>query len=587
MLDSDTLPVDHAGNSELARPRKFPWWLGGLMVPPLAGVGVAYLQGIETWKGLCGGSAVALAWLGWLAWRDVQRQRALSTVQDRIEEAWTCHAKGEGNKAEELLTQAVSLAVRKMGRFDLVTLACLHTLGNLYRLRNDPKGAASCYDQALPIYQRILPEAHPARAAFHGHRAANYQALQRPEEALTEARRSAELWSKQPGQALAWSEALTALGTLAEAQNLDDEALHAYSEALRILRETLPVQDLRVVSAMGRLGGLYIKLRRWQESEAFLEYVVGQYRVQTDVAPERFVEALLDLVQLRLAQERPADSEALLVEALVLLQRRIGPKEKPLAKILDAYKQLVAQHSGEAQTHYGLANLVLIFCGERERLRSTLEKFPHYVDTRDATGWGPLHWASFIGRDDIIHYLLQRGAHLSLEGDQVSPLHVAAAWGKRECLLALLDADADPNTLDSSGWTPLFWCAYGGQTKLLELLLKRGADPNQADPEGRSPLHVAAAQGNLAAVAALVSSGARLTAKDRQGLTPLHGAAQHGHLAVCECLVFNGASLEVRSVAGKSPLQQAADSRHRLLHRVLKRLSRQGLGKNRAPVMLG
>ncbi|MBS2040152.1 ankyrin repeat domain-containing protein [bacterium] len=585
MLDSDTIPVDHAGNSETgAKFKGPPLWVIGMIAPPVLGTGAAYAQSNgnhqTTLIGLGAGVGLSVVWVAWLALKDARRVSLARQLQDQIEDAWTSHAKGESQRAEELLKECVKLAGSKLGRYDLVTLACLHTLGNLYRLREDHAGANSCYEQALPIYQKTLPRTHPARASFHAHRAMTFISMGNLEEAMREAQESVTLYRECGGQEFALADACSLVGRLANQRDENELALQSYSEALELVRRRLPIQDPRVLSAMGNLCRIYVKLRMFHESEKFLVQLVAEHRAQPDLQPENHLDALLDLAWTRLEQGRAEECEPLLVEALELLQTRVGPKERPLQKVLDAYKRITQDSVAAASTTHGLVNLMLVFCGEREKLRQTLEKFPLWMNARDATGWGPLHWATFVGRDDIVRWLLQKGAEVSRPEDRVHPLHVAAAWGKRESLLELLDAGADLNARDPRGWTPLFWCAFAGKTKLMEALIKRGADVNLRDDHGRTPLHVAAEAGHLSTVAALVGSGARLTAKESaQGRNPLHLAAVRGNLAVCECLVYNQGDLSARDEGGKNPVELARDGQHRLLHRVLRRLTRAGLGR--------
>lgn len=585
--DSDALPVDHAGNTEEKAGRKgIPPWVLGVVAPPLLTTGGAYYYAAgdrgQTLVGLGIGVGVSVVYVAWVAWSDYRRFKVACRLQDMIEDAWTAYAKGEAPRAEDLLKETVKLSGQELGKYDLVTLACLHTLGNLYRVRQDPVGANQCYEQALPIYQKILPESHPGRGAFHGHRARAYQALGKLAEALAEAQRSVEILRQHPSQGLALADACSLLGQLAAEIDDNELALQSYSEALETLRRLLPENDPRLLSALGSLSRMYIKLRRFHESEAYLLELLTHHRKRPEEQPEEFLEGLLDLAWLRLEQQKFAEAEPLLVEGLEVLQYRVGPKDRFLQKVLDAYRKMSKETAVDAQATHGLVNLLLIFCGERERLRQTLERFPLWMNARDGTGWGPLHWASFIGREDIVRWLLQKGAQLSNPEDKVSALHVAAAWGKRECLLELLDQGADVNARDPRGWTPAFWCAFTGRVKLLELLLKRGADVQARDDQGRTALHVAAEQGHLGAVAALVGAGGSVTAKDYlAGQSPLHRAACRGHLAVAECLVFNQGELGAKDENGKTPLELARDRNHRLLSRVLKRLAKAGLGRGR------
>ncbi len=588
MLDSDTLPVDHDGNSE-GPSRKFPPWLLGVVLPPLVGTAAGHAQEpSRLLVGLAGGVGVSVLWVAAVAWRDYRRVRVARQIQDEIEDAWTAHAKGESARAEDLLRATVKLAGEKLGRYDLITLACLHTLGNLLRLRRDHAGANSCYEQALPIYKKILPSRHPARAAFHQHRAETLEELGRTDEALEQVELACGIYRELGNQEFALADACSLLGRIATTHNQDDLALKAFSEALELLRTRLPVNDPRVLQAMSNLCRVYAKLRRFQESEKFLLELVEQHRQQPDLQPENFLDSLIDLSSLRLEQSRQSDAEPLLVEALQLLQTRVGPKERPLQRILEAYRRITRESNlVDISTTHGMVNMVLVFCGEREKLRQTLEKFPLWMNARDSTGWGPLHWAAFVGREDIIRWLISKGAEVNRPEDPVSALHIAAAWGKRECVLELLEAGADLNVKDPKGWTPVFWCAFSGRHKLLEVLIKRGADVNVRDDHGKTPLHIAAEQGHLAAVATLVGSGAVVMAKEADGASPLHLAARRGNLAVCECLVFNQGDLNARDGQGKNAIELARHHQHRLLHRVLRRLQRAGLGRGRVARLAG
>lgn len=60
------------------------------------------------------------------------------------------------------------------------------------------------------------------------------------------------------------------------------------------------------------------------------------------------------------------------------------------------------------------------------------------------------------------------------------PLMVAAANGHIETVKALLDAGADINAEDVTGWTALHAGAFNGDAPLVSLLLARGAVPSKA-----------------------------------------------------------------------------------------------------------
>ena len=80
---------------------------------------------------------------------------------------------------------------------------------------------------------------------------------------------------------------------------------------------------------------------------------------------------------------------------------------------------------------------------------------------------------------------------------QETPLHVAADWDLPLTCQVLLDAGADPNALDSNGYTPLVWAIrlqnpLTSSVPTVRVLLKGGADPNLRSPKGWIALDYAA-----------------------------------------------------------------------------------------------
>lgn len=71
------------------------------------------------------------------------------------------------------------------------------------------------------------------------------------------------------------------------------------------------------------------------------------------------------------------------------------------------------------------------------------------------------------------------------------PLMVAAANGRLDAVKALLDAGADANAEDWSGWTALHAGALNGDPAIITLLLTRGAIPSPSRWFIKSPASIA------------------------------------------------------------------------------------------------
>ncbi len=84
----------------------------------------------------------------------------------------------------------------------------------------------------------------------------------------------------------------------------------------------------------------------------------------------------------------------------------------------------------------------------------------------------------------------------------------AAGQGQCEQVRRLLEAGADLQTINKSGWTALHCAAHGGNVCTLSLLLNRGADVQAHTREGATALTLAAWLGGPEAVRLLLDWGA-------------------------------------------------------------------------------
>lgn len=119
------------------------------------------------------------------------------------------------------------------------------------------------------------------------------------------------------------------------------------------------------------------------------------------------------------------------------------------------------------------------------------------------------------------------GAH---SRDGWTALHLAAHYGRRPAMEALLHAGADVRALSANplGNTALHAALANGQTEAAALLLESGASIDTRDAHGHTALHLAAEDGNLAAVRLLLSRGADPQTRNNEGLTPLDFAMKNG-----------------------------------------------------------
>jgi DNA-binding winged helix-turn-helix (wHTH) protein len=101
-------------------------------------------------------------------------------------------------------------------------------------------------------------------------------------------------------------------------------------------------------------------------------------------------------------------------------------------------------------------------------------------------------------------------------------------------------AGADINGLDtrsnSNGRRPLNWAAIRNDTAMIAALLDAGADINSANLTGFTPLHHAAEAGSKEAVTLLIAKGANLSLRNRYEQTPEQTANAANHAEIAEML---------------------------------------------------
>ncbi|KAK7495461.1 hypothetical protein BaRGS_00013400, partial [Batillaria attramentaria] len=134
----------------------------------------------------------------------------------------------------------------------------------------------------------------------------------------------------------------------------------------------------------------------------------------------------------------------------------------------------------------------------------------------------PLHVACRIGNEDLLKFLLNKGADVKAKNDKgFTPLHTACKYGNQVAVKRLIAKGANVNAVGEDELSPLHLACQYGRTDVLDELLRLGAQIEAKDIKQMRPLHLACKTGSLGLVEALIKKGADVSAKSEDGTTPL------------------------------------------------------------------
>ena len=133
--------------------------------------------------------------------------------------------------------------------------------------------------------------------------------------------------------------------------------------------------------------------------------------------------------------------------------------------------------------------------GRFDVVEQTLDKHPEAVHWTDEYGSTALHWAGSFRANDVVGYLLSKGADKDLPSRHgFTPLHYAAGNGADEIISQLASCGADLEARNDAGDTPLLHAVRCRQPLSLLMLSICGADFDAKGKDGQSTFEILCAQ---------------------------------------------------------------------------------------------
>ena len=180
----------------------------------------------------------------------------------------------------------------------------------------------------------------------------------------------------------------------------------------------------------------------------------------------------------------------------------------------------------------------------------------------------PLYFASLLGLNETIKYLLSCGMDVNITGGpRGTPLQAAASSGHMDSVRLLLDhgADVDLMSLTSAFGNALQAAAGFGCEGVVNMLLDHGANADMSGGDMGNCI-IAAASGLTVnvpeetvcrIVERLISAGAGIECENVNGRIALHEAALANSAAIVETLLKNGADINAADKDGFTALHIA------------------------------
>ncbi len=496
-------------------------------------------------------TGLALAMTGYESFVDITRKRVADRVKKDLADGLKATYSYDYEKATEIYENAIITSELGVGSVDTVTIVAVRHLADMYKQRGQFNRCAKLYQRCVSNFEAMPdpPASDYANVLFS--MAQMYQEQKDMRSAAYYARRALDvLQFDQGANPLLHVRILKTLASFYAAGNDFNTALQLGEQACEVLDRAGMETQKALLSA--NLVDFMIRLNRHDEAELKIQELFAE-RERLGMVEDGVVGQML-LAQARLEQLKGGSGVEKTMEALNVIRRSGGPSFPILPKLIDQCAAILIQGKPQGWVDF----LTGLKTGMTNKCLKAIDSDPNLLESQDGSGWRPLQWAVFFGKEVLVEHLFTRGAEVNVgEGDN-TPLHIASRWGHTKIMTDLLTRGANVNALDRFGSTPLHGAACSPANRAVDILVAQNAEVDVANQEGYTPLHLAAMNGRTRMIIDLMECQADINVKNpKTGETPLHLSVKMGHRGATEGLLMCGANKNVKDGQGKTPTSLA------------------------------
>lgn len=174
------------------------------------------------------------------------------------------------------------------------------------------------------------------------------------------------------------------------------------------------------------------------------------------------------------------------------------------------------------------------------------------INAQDGEYGDALQAASYMGHEDIVRLLLEKGAQVNAEGGKYGcALQAASYMGHKTVLEVLLEEGANVNAKGGKYGNALQAACYDGHEAIIRLLIDNHANVNAEGGYFGTALQAASAEGHINVVQLLCENQANVNVRGGYFGTALEAARGEGHEQVAKFLTTKGALREAYRKAPK------------------------------------